>query len=455
MTDYREKSYWLTTQAYQPSPPLEGDLSVDVAIIGGGFTGLSTALHVRQVESLDVAVLESEVVGFGASGRNAGFAMTLFGLTLGFTKLRFGRERAKEAHHYMERAVDYVGELVERYGIDSEYERPGFLRVATTPGYVKRIQQEIELSRSLGIEGIEWLEARELAERVRSPRYFGAWWEPRCALINPAKHAWGLKRAAEAQGARFFEHTPVSAIERTEDGIVVRTPRGTVRAKKLVLATNAYSHLIPQARRKQVPAFTYIVLTEPLTPARLETIGWRGREGIEDARNLVHYYRLTSENRLLMGGGDVMIAFGGGMDLDEHPPAFRELEEYVTRVFPGLAGVHFTHRWGGPVSVPVDLTPAIGFLGDERVIYSLGCVGHGVALTQLNGRTIADLLLGRETELTSAFLVTRRVIPWPPEPLRFVLSHAIRGYMRLEDAWYERRTANGVPVERPKEAVRP
>src|SRR3990172_1870058 len=140
MTGYREKSYWLTTQAYEPSPPFEGDLSVDVAIMGGGFTGLSTALHLRQEESLDVAVLESEVAGFGASGRNAGFAMTLFGLTLGFTKLRFGRERAREAHRYMEQAVDYVGELVERYAMDSEYERPGFLRVATTPGYVKRIQ---------------------------------------------------------------------------------------------------------------------------------------------------------------------------------------------------------------------------------------------------------------------------------------------------------------------------
>ena len=455
MTEYQEKSFWLTTAPYEPSPPLEGDLSVDVAIVGGGFTGLSTALHVCEAESVDVAVLESEVVGFGASGRNAGFAMTLFGLTLGFTKLRFGKERAREAHRYMERAVDYVGELVERYAMDSEYERPGFLRVATTPGYVKRIQHEIELARSLGIEGIEWLDAHEVAERVRSPLYLGAWWEPRCALINPAKHAWGLKRAAAARGARFFEQTPVTAIERTRDGVVVRTPNGTVRAKKLVLATNAYSHLIPQLRRKQVPAFTYIVLTEALSPERRETIGWRGREGIEDARNLVHYYRLTSENRLLMGGGDVMIAFGGNMEMDGHPPAFRELEEYVTRVFPGLAGVSFTDRWGGPVSVPVDLTPAIGFLGDERVVYSFGCVGHGVSLTQLNGRTIADLLLGRETELTSVFFVNRRVIPWPPEPLRFALSHAIRGYMRLEDAWYERKTPGAVPIERPQEAVRP
>ena len=410
MTDYREKSYWLTTEAYQPSPPLEGDLSVDVAIIGGGFTGLSTALHLRQAEPVDVAVLESEVVGYGASGRNGGFAMTLFGLTLGFTKLRFGRERAKEAHHYMERAVDYVGELVESYGIDSEYELPGFLRVATTPGYVKRIQHEIELARSLGIEGIEWLEARGGG----GTRAVAAL--PR-GLVGAALRAdqpGQARLGAEARGRslrrpRLRAHAGHRhrAHERRHRA---RTPRGTVRAKKLVLATNAYSHLIPQARRKQVPAFTYIVLTEPLTPERLETIGWRGREGIEDARNLVHYYRLTADNRLLMGGGDVSRLrrrHGHG----RASACLRRAGGVRRGVFPGLAGVQFTHRWGGPVSVPVDLVPAIGLLGDERVVYSLGCVGHGVSLTQLNGRTIADLLLGRETDLTSVLFVNRRVDP--------------------------------------------
>jgi glycine/D-amino acid oxidase-like deaminating enzyme len=439
MADFREKSYWLGTAPYEPSPALAGDIAVDVAVVGGGFTGLSTALHLREAEDLDVAVLESEVVGFGASGRNGGFAMTLFGLTLAVTKWRFGPDRAREAHRYMERAVDYVGELVARHGIQCDYERTGFLRAATSPAYARRIQHEIEIVRSLGLEGIEWLPPEKLAERVRSPLYLGGWWEPRCALVNPARLAWGLKRAAVARGARFYERTPIAALERAADGIRLTTPGGTVRAKKVVLATNAWSHLFPGVRRKQVPAFTHVVLTEPISPERRAAIGWKGREGIEDARDLVHYYRLTSDDRLLMGGGDVTLSYGRDMDRDLHEPTVRGLERHVARVFPALEGIRFTHRWGGPVSVPVDMAPAMGFFGDERVLYSLGCVGHGVALTHLNGRALADLALGRKTDLTSVFFVNRKTIPWPPEPLRFVLSKAILGYMHAEDAWTDRR----------------
>jgi glycine/D-amino acid oxidase-like deaminating enzyme len=438
MDDFRAKSFWLGTEPYEPDPPLRGELRVDVAVVGGGFTGLSAALHLREAGVPEVAVLESDVVGFGASGRNAGFAMTLFGLTLSVTKLRFGAARAREAHQYLERAVDYVGELVEKHGIDCEYERPGFLRVATTPAYVARIQREIALARSLGIEGIEWLTREQVAERVRSPHYLGAWWEPRCALVNPARLAWGLKRACLTKGVRFHERTPIGEIRRSGDGVRLSAPGAVVHAKKVVLATNAYSIRIPELRRKQVPVFTHIVLSEPLSPERLEPIGWHGREGIEDARNLVHYYRLTRESRLLMGGGDVTLAYGERLDQDLSERVFGELERHAQAVFPSLHGIRFTHRWGGPVSVPVDLAPALGFLGDERIVYSLGCMGHGVSLAHLNGRALADLLLGNRTDLTSVFFVGRRTLPWPPEPLRRVVSQAILGWFHAEDRWTDR-----------------
>lgn len=436
---FADRSYWLGATPYEPGPALEGARRADVAIVGGGFTGLCTAHFLRELEpSLDVVVLESEVVGFGASGRNGGFSMTLFGLTLGVTATLFGKERAAAAHHYMEEAVETLERLVGELGIDSDYERPGFLRVATTPSYVKRIRHEIALAEKLGLDGISWLERDEVRALIDSPTYLGAWSEPRCGLINPAKQARGLAAAVRRSGVDVLERSPVEAIERAGDGFALRTPRGSVTAGRVVLATNAYSHLIPQLRRRQAPAFTHIVLTEPLTDAQLGAIGWTGRQGIETARNMVHYYRLTADNRLLMGGRDVSLAYGTGMDHDRNAVTFAGLEDDVRATFPSLRDVRFTHRWGGPVSVPVQMVPALGRLGDPRMVYSLGCMGHGVSLTHLNGRTLAELVLERETERTSMWFVDRRVVPWPPEPLRYAASRAVRGALRLQDRFTDR-----------------
>ena len=441
-SEYSDKGLWHATYgSYQPSPPLRGDSRVDVAVVGGGFTGMSTAFHLLEAEpGLDVAVLEEEVVGYGASGRNGSFAMTVVGLGLDVLVRLKGRERALAAQHYMERAVDKVGALVEEEGLDCDYIRPGFLRMATSPAYVKRIQREIELARSLGIEGIEWLDRDTAREEVHSDSYLGAWWEPRMALINPLKLVREMKRVAIKRGARVHEHSPVRAIERGA-AFRLRTPGGTLTAERLVLATNAYSHLLGPIRRKQVPAWTYVIATEPLSDDQLAAVGWKKRQGVEDARNLIHYYRLTPDRRLLMGGGPVGLSFGANMDRDASPAAWAHLEGHIAELFPSLRGIAITHRWGGPFSVTIDLTPAIGFVGDARAIYSLGCIGHGVSMTQLNGQTISDLLLERETDLTASPFVSRRVIPWPPEPLRLAISVALRGYLRAEDWFHERRSA--------------
>jgi glycine/D-amino acid oxidase-like deaminating enzyme len=433
-------SFWLRQYGpYSPNPPLEGQASVDVAIIGGGYTGLATALNLRLDEpTMKVAVLESHHVGYGASGRNGGFNMTLFGLEPAVTKALFGQQRTVEAHRYMEQAVDYVRDLVGRYRMQSDYEHPGFLRVATTPGFVRRIQHDMELLTRMGITGLEWWEGDRVRQEVDSPLFLGAWWEPRCGLLDPAKHARELKRVAAELGALIYEETPVESVER-KDEFRLQTPRGELRAARIVFATNAYSHFFPELRRKQIPAFTHMVITEPLASDRLAPIGWKNRQGLEDARNFVHYFRLTADNRLAMGGSDVSISFGKSMDRDVNERIFADLEKDIVRLFPSLRGVAIADRWGGPVSVPVDMAPAIGFVGDRRAIFSLGCVGHGVSMTHLNGRTIADLLLEKESDLTRTWFVGRRTIPWPPEPLRFAASHAIRGYMRIEDWAYERK----------------
>ncbi len=437
--DYTQKSYWLHAYGpYTPNAPVAGDVNVDVAIIGGGYTGLATAYFLRKADpGIQVAVLEGEIVGYGASGRNGGFAMTLFGLEPAVTAMLFGRQRTVEAHHYCERAVDLVRDLIREHDIQSDFEYTGFLRLATTPGYVKRIQHDLELLTGLGVTGIEWLEREKARAEVNSPLVLGAWSEACCGILDPAKQVRELKRIAQEAGAVVYEKSPVTEIRRGAK-FSLQTPGGTVTAGKIVFATNAYSHLIPENWNKQVPAFTHMVITEPLTRAQLDSIGWKNRQGLEDARNLVHYLRLTVDNRLAIGGSDVTITYGRDMDRDLNEKTFQQLEKDTLELFPGLKGVKFAFRWGGPVSVTLQMAPAIGMVGDARAWYSLGCVGHGVAPTHLNGQTLADLLLERQTDLTSVWFVDRRPVPWPPEPLRWVASQVLLGYLHAEDWWYER-----------------
>jgi glycine/D-amino acid oxidase-like deaminating enzyme len=435
---FQPKSHWMKTREYVPGDTLREDIDVDVAIVGGGFTGLSTAYHLKKAEpTMRIALLEREIIGYGASGRNGGFNMTLFGLTLSITALRFGKAKAKQAHHYMERAVDLLRDLVGELDLDCDYEHPGFLRVATSEKYKSRILHEIELAHKLGLEGIEWMGKDQVQKEVRSPMYLGAWWEPRCGILNPAKLSWSWAEVLRPMGIEIYEQTPVLEISRGSQKITLSTPSGKVRAEKVVFATNAWSHFFPELKRKQLPVWTHIVITEPLSDTQYREIGWQNRQGIEDARNLVHYYRLTADNRIVMGGRDVSLSKGFDMDKDTNEEIFEGLRNDVHEIFPPLRDIGFTDAWGGPVSVPIDMAPALGYLGDKRAVYSLGCVGHGVSLTHLNGQTVRDLVLERQTDLTDVFFVNRTTIPWPPEPLRSMTMKAILGYMHIEDRFYD------------------
>ncbi len=441
MTDYREKSWWLETlpEEITPTPAPQSDEKVDVVIIGGGYTGLSTGYHLKMLEpSMDVRVLESDICGYGASGRNGGFSMTLFGLTKGITRLRFSDRKAKAAHAYMENAVDYLHELIVDHTIDCDYERTGYLLVATSPGQVRRVEHDFKIIEKWGLGGVERWDRDRLAREFNTDYYRLGWFEPRCGILNPAKLARGLKNLAEGRGVVVHENTPVTEFYRTGSaGFVVATENARIRCDYLVLATNAYSVLFPELKKMQYPAFTHVVLSEPLTPEQYDAIGWKNRAGVEDARDLIHYYRLTRDNRILMGGGDVTIGYGGSLEYDFNEAIFSRLRRHVTDVFPQLGGIGFTHQWGGPVSVTADAAPVIGYLGgDRRAVFSLGCIGHGVSMTTMNGRTIAELLTGRQTDRTRMFFVGRKVLPWPPEPVSYGVARAVRGFMRLEDRLY-------------------
>ncbi|MBI5630125.1 MAG: FAD-dependent oxidoreductase [Elusimicrobia bacterium] len=436
-------SFWLeTAPPYQPGPSLKKAIEADVAVVGGGLAGVSTAYHLKkEAPRLRVAVLESEHVGFGASGRNAGFAMTLFGLALPITALRFGKANAAAAYRFMAGAVDYVWNLCRELGIDAQAERTGLLVVATNLAQVKRLRHEMSLARELGLSDLRWLEAGEVRREVNSPTYLGAKYDPFCVLVNPARLVRGLKEAAMKLGVEFYEGTPVSSLRCGTD-LVLETPEGSVRAAKAVLATNAYSQGFPLLSSKAAPVHTYISLTRPLTAAELAAIGWRRRQGIEDARNLVHYYRLTPDNRLLMGGGQAHYYRGGGLGRDTHQGNLEHVRSHIAEAFPVLRGIEITHHWGGPVSGTLDLAPAFGYAGEQKkVIYALGCVGHGVSLMTMAGQILRDLALERDTELSRLFFVNRRTVWVPWEPVRAAVINGIISGLKLQDKFDEWRAS--------------
>ena len=437
--------HWLSSRVERPpAPPLEGDLTVDIAVIGGGYTGLSTAYHLKTADpGLDVAILEAETAGFGASGRNAGFVMTLFGSSVGLMKLFHGNKRIREAHDFMVAAIGSLEATIAEHGIDCDYERNGFLRVATTRAYEERIRHELDFFQSLGIEGFQWLDHAALSSRVRSPGFLSACWEPGCGSINPMKWLDALRALASGRGAKLYEQTRVTGVRRQAGRYILTTPDGTVSASKIVYATNGYTHLLPGMRSKQTPAFTYIVVTEPLTPVQRATIGWANREAIEDGRSFMHYYRLLPDGRLLAGGGPGLVPFGGNMGHDASPKAWAHLEQFIGETFPALRGIGIANRWGGAFSMTSNFTPQIGTMDGGGAVYSVGCTGHGVALTQMNGQIIRDLILERQTELTSLWFVNQRMLPMPPEPVLSIVSKSVATAMSIDDWWCDRGQIRG------------
>jgi glycine/D-amino acid oxidase-like deaminating enzyme len=437
---YQHKSLWLESLAdrVKQNASLEGEEHADVVIIGGGFTGLSAAWHLKKFRpKLNVKVLESHICGYGASGRNAGFSTTMFGLCKELTQKRFGKEKASAAHTYMEEAVVYLEKIIREHNISCDYEKTGYLLTAVNDSQVRRLENEFKILKKWGVTGVERWSKRRLSQELNTDMYKLAWYEPACALLNPVKLLQGLKKMAEDAGVIIYENSPVIEFFKNEKGTYnVKTIGGKVEAEYLVFATNAYSVNFQELHKLQTPVFSHIISTEPLSESQLESINWRTRVGIEDSFNFIHYYRLTKDNRIIIGGGDISLTFGNNFDVDNNLAVFEHLEQHLFNIFPQLKGTKITHKWGGAVSVTTDLAPVIGRIGrDKKVLYSLGCSGHGLSMTTLNGRTLAELICGMETHRTEMFFVDRHVIPWPPEPLRLGATKLIRTALRLQDKY--------------------
>lgn len=421
-----------------------GFYETDVLVIGAGYTGLTCAREIRKDDKTKrVMVLDANEIGFGASGRNGGFNMTLFGVEPEVTQLRWGKEKTREAQAYMQKAVQYVKDLIESENLDSDYEHTGMLRIAYTHRQARRLRKTYQLLSDITRPGsFEYLSGEETQKRVNCPHIKAAIFEPETGILDPCKHVRSLKMLAEREGAEIYENTRVIGIARQNGSSVVQTDSATIRAKKLVIATNAWTHNLktsPKVANVQAPVWTYQIVTEPLSPEQWQSINWGDRVSVEDNRQLVHYMRITRCGRITMGGGSIGVEYNDRkMDLWKNEKIWSDLEKHLKWMFPTLADINIHYKWGGCVSANVDMTPEIGFIGDSNIIYSTGCIGHGVSLTQLNGRLIADLVLGRETNLTKFWIVNRKAIPMPPgNILRFAGVKLIEGILTAVDRYEE------------------
>ncbi len=363
LADAERKPYWLDSPAKpEPRPRLTGDTTADLAVVGGGFSGLWTALMAKERDpSLDVVLLEGRRIGWAATGRNGGFAMAT--LTHGIANgLERWPEEAETLEHLGLRNLDEIGETVERYGIDCGYERTGELHVATEPWQLEEMHRNAETAREMGVR-FDVMDAAQVRAEVDSPTYVGGMWErDGCAMLDPAALAWGLRRACLEKGVRIHERTPVRHMRETPTGMELLTQHGAIRARAVALGTGVFPPLLRRLKHFLVPVYDYALVTEPLSAEQLASVGWRNRQGVGDSANQFHYYRLTADNRILWGGYDAVYYNGGRMrpEYEQRDATFTTLAEHFFTTFPQLSGLRFTHRWAASSTPAAASAPSTG-----------------------------------------------------------------------------------------------
>ncbi|MDQ1423130.1 MAG: hypothetical protein QOD72_628 [Acidimicrobiaceae bacterium] len=423
LADAEVYPYWYD-DADEPDtqPTLVRLESSDLCVVGGGYTGLWTAIIAKERDpSRDVVLIEADSCGWGASGRNGGFMEA--SLTHGLAN---GQERFPDELTTLERLglenLDALEASIARYGIDCDFERPGVIDVATRPHQVDELRDDYNQLRSQ-MQEVAWLDGDAMRHEVHSPTYLGGLWRKgRAALVDPARLAWGLKATAMDLGVRIYEDTRAVDVKRDGVGVMVTTPLARVRAARVALCTNAFAPILRQMKRYIVPVYDYCMVTEPLTPAQLASIGWSNRQGLSDYGNFFHYYRLTSDNRILWGGYDAVYYFGSQVNpvLEERPETWARLSGHFFATFPQLEGVSFSHVWGGAIDTCTRYCVFWGSAVQGRVAYALGYTGLGVASSRFGAEVLVDLLSGQRTVRTELDFVKHKPLPWPPEPFRFV-----------------------------------
>jgi glycine/D-amino acid oxidase-like deaminating enzyme len=367
-----------------------------------------------------IVLLEGERIAFGATGRSGGFcdSSLTHGLANGLSRFPEEMERLEELGR---ENLAGIAAAIDELGIDARYEPVGVLDVATREHEVADLEEHAEELRRFGHEA-EWLDREAVRAEIDSPTYLGGVWQKSgVGILDPARLGWGLAAAAESLGARIYEATPVLGTESDGAGISLRTLGGRIRARRAVLATSAFPPLVRSIRRYVVPVYDYVLVTEPLSAEQRTAVGWKNRQGVADSGNQFHYYRLTSDDRILWGGYDAVYNFRNGLGphLDQRPETFEMLARNFFTTFPQLEGIRFTHRWGGAIDTCSRFCVTFGKGLDGRAVYVVGFTGLGVGASRFGARAALDLADGVDSDLTRLRLVRTKPLPFPPEPIRW------------------------------------
>ncbi|MBV6821896.1 FAD-binding oxidoreductase [Pseudomonas sp. PD9R] len=413
--------FWQDTVAPAPTASsLAGSLECDLAIVGGGFTGLWTALLARRRSpTLNITIIEARRCGGEASGRNGGFCAPSISHGVSNALKRWPQE-AEKLIRLGRQNLDELAADLQHFGMQVEFEREGKLNVASQPWQIDGLRSMQRNYARFGIE-CEWFEGSELARKLDSPLYGAGVFEPNYALLNPAKMAAELRRVCLAQGIRLFEQSPVLELMEGKNLLRLRTADGDMSAGHVALATNIAPPLLGHLASSVIPVYDYTLVSEPLSDAQLTAIGWTGRYGIADSGNQFHYLRKTADNRILWGGFDAIYHFGGRRDeaLTQRPESFNRLAEQFRQAFPSLREVRFSHAWGGIIDTSARTTMFTGCAMQGRVAYALGFTGQGVSASRFAALNMLDLLAGERTERTELLMTSKAPFRFPPEPLRF------------------------------------
>ena len=416
------RSFW-TSQPGAPEPAdvLTGPQRADLVVVGGGFSGLWTALLARERDpSADVVLVEAGTAGWAASGRNGGFCSASLTHGIGNGLSRFPGEMPRLERLGAQNLAE-IGATVAAHGIDCGFAVTGELAVATAPWQLAGLTEEAGAARALGHQVTE-LDSAAMRAELDSPKFLGGtWYHDTCAMLDPARLARGLRQACLDAGVRIYEHTQVRSVRTDGGALALTTPYGRVRTGRVALATGAYPPLLRRIRNYFVPVYDYVLVTRPLSSAELARLGWRNRQGASDSGNQFHYFRLTADNRILWGGYDAVYFPGGTVSAghDQRPETFRRLAEHFFATFPQLEDVAFEYAWGGAIDTCSRFFAFYGTACRGRLAYACGHTGLGVGASRFGANVMLDLLSGETTERTALKMVRTKPLPFPPEPFAY------------------------------------